>query len=153
MNTKSNNMSAHVILAASAMIILASVCATHGQDTVEKNDDVLITPVAYTSEQLRDPFEGYVLDEAIPVDNVIYEEEAVVLPALAIAGITWGSSYPQAIINDKVVKAGDMVGDVQVVSIAKEGLIFLYKKKQFIVPAPGAGGAQKSNKKSGKDER
>jgi hypothetical protein len=150
MNTKTNNMSAQVILAASALIVLAGVCATHGQGIVEKNDDVLVTPVAYTSENLRDPFEGYVIEEPLQADEALPEED-VVLPALTIAGITWGSSFPQAIINDKVVKAGDMVGDVQVISIAKEGLIFLYRKKQFILPAPGAGGAQKSDQKNFKD--
>jgi hypothetical protein len=150
MNTKTNNLSAQVILAASAIIVLAGVCATHGQDIVEKNDDVLVTPVAYTSEDLRDPFEGYVTEEPLHADEPLPEED-VVLPALTIAGITWGSSFPQAIINDKVVKAGDMVGDVQIISIAKEGLTFLYRKKQFILPAPGAGGAQKSDRKNFKD--
>ena len=150
MNTKTNHMSAQVILAAAVMILLAGVCATHGQDREEKNDDTLVTNVAYTSEDLRDPFEGYVTEEPVSISDVAPEED-VVLPALTIAGITWGSSFPQAIINDKVVKAGDMIGDVQVISIAKEGLIFLYKKKQFILPAPGAGGVQKSDRKNFKE--
>lgn len=153
MNTKKYNKSAQVILAAGVMIVLAGACVTHGQDRDEKSDDVLVTPVAYTSEGLRDPFEGYVIQE-VKLDYVAPPEEGdVVLPALKISGITWGSSFPQAIINDKVVRAGDTVDQVQVVSIAKEGLVFLYKNKQFILPAPGAGSVQKSGQINNRDVR
>jgi len=146
-------MRAQLIFTAGVIIVLAGVCVTHGQDSEETSDDVIVTPVAYTSNDLRDPFEGYVIEAAQPVSDVPPEEGDVVLPALTIAGITWGSSYPQAIINDKVVKPGDMVGDVLVESISKDGLVFLYKKKQFSLPAPGANSVQKSGEKKFREIR
>jgi hypothetical protein len=149
MNTKTNNISALVILA----VVLAGVCATHAQDLQEKSEDLIVIPVVYTSNDLRDPFEGYVIEAASPVSDLPPDEGDVVLPALTIAGIIWGSSFPQAIINDKVVKAGDMVGDVLVDSISKDGLVLLYKKKQFILPAPGASGVNKSNQTKDREVR
>jgi hypothetical protein len=135
MNTKKNTMTAAVMTAAGILLSLIGVCAVYSQ---ESSDGSVVTPVPYTSEKLRDPFEGYVIEEDIPIPVADVVEENVVLPVLTITGITWGSSFPQAIINDKVVKAGDMIGEVQVVSISKEGLEFLYKNRKFISPAPGA---------------
>jgi hypothetical protein len=127
-----------------AVIVLAGFTAANGQDA-EPVVESLSRAVPYTSESLRDPFEGYIQKkvEAIPASRLA-EEENFVPPPLAISGITWGSSFPQAIVNGKVVKAGDMVGDVGVVSISKEGLVFLYNNQQFSMPAPGVSGAQKS---------
>ena len=96
------------------------------------------TAIAYTSENLRDPFEAYVSPESAPMSaDTLAQEENFTPPPLKISGVTWGSGYAQAIINNKVVKAGDMVDDVEIVSIAKEGLVFLYKKQKFTMPAPG----------------
>jgi hypothetical protein len=147
MNTKKISVDGRIITVAAAMMVLAGVYAVHGQDRDEKGDDALITPVAYTSQDRRDPFEPYVIEEPQPGPIEPVEEEEVPLPPLKISGITWGSSFPQAIINDKVVKAGEMIGQVKVVSIAKEGLVFLFRNKQYVLPAPGLAGVQKSGEK------
>jgi len=70
------------------------------------------------------------------------EEENFVPPPLTISGITWGSSFPQAIINGKVVRPGDVIDDVQVISISKEGLVLSYKNQKFSLSAPGMNSVQ-----------
>jgi hypothetical protein len=126
-----------ILIAASLTGMSLAVDPVWGQDGGQKSPDSLVTPVTYTSENLRDPFEGYIVEEAVPVPVGSLEDEETVPPVLKISGISWGSSFPQAIVNDKVVRAGDRVDDVEIVSIKKEGLVFLYNKRQFVIPAPG----------------
>lgn len=98
----------------------------------------------YTSEHLRDPFEAYISRDVVPMSaESLAQEENFTPPPLAITGVTWGSSFPQAIINNQVVKAGDMVGDVEVVAISKQGIIFQYNKQKFTMPLPS--GTNSSN--------
>ena len=148
MNKKAKNMKAVLMAIACASMVLAGFVASYGQDSSEVGEESFVKPVAYTSESLRDPFEGYIIKQTAPLSaSQLAQEENFIPPPLAISGVTWGSSFPQAIVNGKVVKAGDLVGEAQVVSISKEGLVFLYRNQQFSLPAPGANsGAQSGSK-------
>jgi len=87
--------------------------------------------------------EGYIQEEKTPLPaEKLMEEENFVPPPLTISGITWGSSFPQAIINGKVVRPGDVIDDVQVISISKEGLVLSYKNQKFSLSAPGMNSVQ-----------
>jgi len=132
-----------------AIMVLTGSTFVYGQDSSVSGDEFPVKTVTYTSESLRDPFEGYIRKEVVPLSaEQLAKEENFVQPALLISGITWGSSFPQAIVNGKVVKAGDMVGEVQVVSISKQGLVFSYKNQQFSLSAPGASSGAISGSKT-----
>jgi hypothetical protein len=128
-----------------AIMLLIGNAAVYGQAA---GDDGFLKTVSYTSESLRDPFEGYIHKEVAPMPaSQLIEEENFVMPVLLISGITWGSSFPQAIINGKIVQVGDQIGEVQVAGISKEGVVFAYKRQKFSLPAPGANsGAQSGSK-------
>ena len=95
-----------------------------------------VPQLEYTTGNLRDPFEPEPFEEE--------EEEALMnqttsqskLPFLSIQGIVWGSGLPQAIINNQVVKIGDLIKGVRVVDISKEGVTVFYEGRQQLIAAP-----------------
>lgn len=97
---------------------------------------VIEKPVGeYTSESLRDPFKPYVLEEKKASTGEGTTEEA--LPRLEVQGIIWGSTLPQAIINNTVVKAGDTIEEARILEIGKEGVTIFFKNRQYKLGSPG----------------
>jgi hypothetical protein len=94
--------------------------------------------INYTAEKSRDPFKAYVkIEEEKPVEVKV--EVPVSPPPLTIQGIVWGGPTPVVIIDNKVAKTGDTIGEVKVVKIGKEGVTILYKNKEFILSSSVAG--------------
>lgn len=58
--------------------------------------------------------------QPIPRPDQKIEEIPVV-----VKGLVWNSDIPQAIVNDKVVRVGDEVSGMKVVSIQKKGIEFV----------------------------
>ncbi len=50
------------------------------------------------------------------------ELEPKLMPELTITGLIWNSDRPQAIINAEVVGIGDIVSEVEIISINKKGV-------------------------------
>lgn len=99
------------------------------------SQEVITRPtVEYNAETFKDPFLG-VAEKAVPAEKVVSVEK-VSLPALTVQGIIWGTKLPQAIINNKVVKTGDTIGDVRIVGIDKEGVTVFFKGRQVTIPSP-----------------
>ncbi len=76
--------------------------------------------------------------EALPVhisEGAKQEDANVTLPAMTVTGIVWGTKQPRAIINSEVYGEGDIVKDTeaQVKKISEEGILFLYKNKEFLM--------------------
>lgn len=104
--------------------------------------------VKYTAEGLRDPFESYLIKEkaaGIKEEGAAVEQ---VLPSLVVQGIIWGGSFPQAIINDKVVKIGDEVEGARILEISKEGVVVFYDNRRYDLSSPAAAGLENLKKKS-----
>jgi hypothetical protein len=57
---------------------------------------------------------------------------------LVVQGLIWGGRFPQAIINNKVVKIGDIIEGAQVLSIDKDGVTVSSQEMQYRLPAPAA---------------
>ncbi len=83
----------------------------------------------YTSSKLRDPFTLTVPQEALAVKTTGPSP----LPAFKIDGFVWGSSLPQAIINNKVYAVGDTVEGAQIIKIDKDGITFLFQDNVYTV--------------------
>lgn len=106
--------------------------------------EVIVRPkVEYNAGGLRDPFQTpFIEEEAAALrEPVVYEGPIIepLLPPLTVQGIIWGGKFSQAIINNKVVKAGDTIEGVRVISIDKVGIALFFEGKEYNLPSPAAG--------------
>ena len=84
--------------------------------------------IEYKSEDLRDPFQ----EEKIEIEEQPQVQiETKPLPSLQIQGIVWGGGFPQAIINNKVVRVGDTIEGVRITDINKSGVIVFFGNRQY----------------------
>jgi len=96
--------------------------------------------VEYKSEEFKDPFQPPEEKEPEVEQKEQITEEAkppAPLPALKIEGLVWGGRFPQAIINQKVVKIGDAIEGAQIVDINREGVTLNFNNTQYNLPSPG----------------
>ena len=91
--------------------------------------------VIYTSRDLRDPFKSPFEMQGIPVveDRPVVPEIEYGLSHINVQGMVWGSKMPQAIINNQVVRVGEIIDGAEVLEIRQEGVYILYEGKQYIV--------------------
>lgn len=54
-------------------------------------------------------------------------------PSLTVQALVWGGQYPQAIINNTVVKVGDTIEEAEILEIAKDKVKLLYKGRNFFI--------------------
>jgi len=95
--------------------------------------------VEYKAQNLRDPFQPLLTQEKNSQADV---QQVKTLPTVNIQGVIWGGIFPQAIIDEKVVKKGDMVGEMRIVEIGKEGITVLFDNKEYVL-SPSVGMGQK----------
>ena len=90
--------------------------------------------VEYTGQGLRDPFQSP-FELYKPVEEPEEKPPPVIggLSHLEVQGIIWDSKIPQAIINNTVVKAGEVIEGAEILAIRKEGVYVLYEGKQYIL--------------------
>lgn len=121
--------------------------AAHGEfkmiEELEKQEKpasperVVRTGVEYKAEGLRDPFKESAVPEGQAGGVTAGPEVQEALPpALTVTGLIWGGSLPQAIINDKVVKIGDIIEGAKVTGITKEGVSILFQGRQYNLSSP-----------------
>ena len=56
-------------------------------------------------------------------------------PQLKISGLIWNSDRPQAIINNQIVNIGDQIENSTIKQITKTGIVIIFQKKEFTIPA------------------
>jgi len=80
--------------------------------------------IEYRAEGLRDPFEE---------DELEIKEEgpAKPLPPLQVTGIVWGGSLPQAIINNKVMKVGDIIDEARIIDIKNNSVTVFFDNRKY----------------------
>lgn len=88
----------------------------------------------YDGDMFRDPF----ANPFTPVKDEVKESVAkeIKLPVLNVQGLMWGANYPSAIINDKVVKVGDVIEGATIIDINSKQVLVKYQEKSFQLPAP-----------------
>ena len=101
-------------------------------DQNQAREAIVRPKLEYTATGLRDPFQlaAFQTKSDKGKDTV----KAVVtksFPKLTLQGIIWGSSLPQAIINNKVIRVGDTLESVDIVDIGKEGVIVLFAGTEY----------------------
>jgi hypothetical protein len=93
------------------------------------------------SEELRDPFRSYMPAEEIlapgqeqaaaPVETS--RDETFDYSSLSVTGLVWGTDKAKAIINGNIYSKGDIVNEAQILEINKEGILFKYKSKEYLM--------------------
>lgn len=120
-----------------------SVLSLAQEEPAERTDEVITPNVEYKAEGLRDPFQSY-LEQRKTEELIAASPEAEVpLLTLTVQGIIWGGSFPQAIINDKVVKTEDTIDGARITNITKEGVSVLFEGRQYNLSSPAASTVKK----------
>jgi len=84
--------------------------------------------IEYKSEDLRDPFQ----EEKIEIEEQPQVQiETEPLTGFQVQGIVWGGGFPQAIINNKVVRVGDTIEEVRITDINKSGVTVFSGNRQY----------------------
>ncbi len=91
--------------------------------------------VTYEAADLRDPFKRY----GEPETDQSAGAEKPTLPLLSVSGIIWGVAMPQAIINGKVVKIGDIIDEVKIIDINKDFISVVFSGRQYKLDSPASG--------------
>jgi len=103
---------------------------------------IMIRPkLAYDASDLKDPFDDFLPKAKVKSSAKIAgigAEQVAPLPSFAVQGLIWGGSLPQAVIDDQVVKVGDVIQDAEIVEISKEGIKVLYNKKIHKLAPPSS---------------
>lgn len=101
-----------------------------------------LPPPALETSLARDPFripeplEQILLEKSTGPSLLpapVHPEPVKVIdpPRLTLQGLFWGIEHPQAIIDRKIVSAGERLGEAQVVDITSEGIQILYQGGNF----------------------
>jgi hypothetical protein len=98
--------------------------------------------VQYQAADSRDPFQSPFQKKV----ETAGAAEGASLPSLTVQGLIWGGNFPQAIINNKVVKVGDVIEDAQVINIDKNGVTIMFGEKLYNLSSPASGGEPSSTK-------
>ncbi|MFA5116291.1 MAG: hypothetical protein WC486_03315 [Candidatus Omnitrophota bacterium] len=104
---------------------------------------IMIRPkLVYDAADLKDPFDDFLpkakVKPSSKISGIGTEQQAAPLPSFTVQGLIWGGSLPQAVIDDQVVKVGDVIQDAEIVEISKEGIKVLYNKKIHKLAPPSS---------------
>ena len=96
--------------------------------------------IAYKTKDLRSPFAKPFVEQSETAVEAAKPEAAQApekhLPALTVQGVIWGGIFPQAIINNKVVRIGDTIEKVGITGINKDGIEVIFEERIYQVPSP-----------------
>jgi len=96
----------------------------------------------YSSQDFRDPFLNYLPQKAaVEVSGSETEGFTSKFKSLTVEGIIWGSSMPQAIVNNRVIKIGDELEGARVTGINKDGITLLMQDREYKLGPPSASGS------------
>ncbi len=106
--------------------------------------------IEYKAEGLRGPFynaEDYIVEKEPQKPDLTGQETRPKrpLPDLSVQGIIWDTALPQAIINNKVVKIGDLLEEAQIIDISKSGITVLFDNQQYNLSVTKAGNKTQAN--------
>lgn len=111
-----------------------------------KPEEKIVRPeVEYIAGGYRNPFKKLIekTDIKSEVNQAAQkpkQEEMPPPPWFTVQGIVWGGDFPQAIIDNKVVKAGDSIEGYLIKDISKEGVTLLFKGFEYKLSSPATGG-------------
>ncbi len=84
-------------------------------------------------EPVEDPLEGAGAEENLNETETVIEEEVEMPPDLKLGGIITGQGDPYAIINGWVLRPGDEMSGVKIISINDSGVTYLFNDMEHII--------------------
>jgi len=117
------------------LLVLLSLLLTHpsvkAQVSSKKGG---VKKVRYTGQGLRDPFRSpFEMEFVIEIEEPVKPAVEADLSHLKVQGMVWGSKLPQAIINNTLVRVGEIIEGAEILDIRKEGIYVLYEGRQYII--------------------
>lgn len=97
--------------------------------------DSLRPKVDFVGSVSKKPFYNFLKKEIQKVFKA-EEEQVVLAPNLAIQGLIWGGELPLAIIDNRVLKVGDVINGYTIDKIDKNGVVLSVSGKLFKVSPP-----------------
>jgi len=82
------------------------------------------------TDPLRDLFQLYLYRVRLVKPE---EKIEIPLPKFTIEGIVWNSDMPQAIVDGRVVRIGDVIENVEIVNIEKRGITVSYNDENVLI--------------------
>lgn len=118
-----------------------------GESQDAEVDKLNLRPVIeFKTEKKKSSFQDYYRQKKKEQEGPFLEKEmleagisgggTLMLPPLDLKGLVWGTDTPQAIINGKVLKIGDTIDEVKIVTIDKTGVGVLFQGKTAKVASP-----------------
>jgi hypothetical protein len=114
--------------------------------------------VEFKPQNDKDPFRkpyGKDMEKKTDEATIAVPKVEKPLPSFTVQGIFWGGKFPQAIIDDQVVKVGDTIKEARIVDITREGITVSFDDKIHTITAPGIIKLESltESPKGGKDEQ
>lgn len=126
----------HISASLVFVCMVAVPLSAHGAESAASEVLGKQNPVEYRAEDFEDPFGTMATTEEPGEKKKEVKVEARPLPPLSIQGLIWGGNFPQAIVNEQVVKIGDTINEVRIVDIKKEGLVVSFQGQEHNIPSP-----------------
>jgi len=119
------------------------------EEEAEKSDSIRRSDVEYTAVNFQDPFMpqlDILKEEEEPqiIEEVVSDKpKASELFSFSIQGIIWNSDIPLVIINNQVLKKGeiflmDNAEEIKIIDIDKEGVTIMYSGREEKLFSPNA---------------
>lgn len=146
------------------IFLLASISQGSSPEQTKEVPQGFIRPkVEYNAGGFIDPFVNRDKDkeEAVvrtgQVERSFAPEVKRDPPKLELQGITWGGRFPQAIINSRVVKAGDTMQldeiqgtEIGIINIDKDGIVFSFEDSEYKIASPAMMATSDKESKGGR---
>jgi hypothetical protein len=99
-----------------------------GQNSFTYAEEKKEYKIIYSGEGYSNPFKSW-LPEEKPVEEIqrLIEEKEGELPEFTVQGIVWEETFPQAIINNSVVKIGDKIEGAEILEIERDRIKLSYE--------------------------
>ena len=132
-----------------------------GNELTPDAGPVEAVPVAEISNEVQDEESLDVVDpfvSALPSNEIAVfdlengeepaheQEPELDLSVFQVSGLVWGQAAPKAIINDNVYGVGDELDGAKILNISKEGILFGYNNKKYLLNRDGSSVADKGGK-------
>ena len=113
-----------------SLSILLLILAGNLVNAQSRPKSLSLKTVEYTSRDLRDPFKSpfEMAKGELPESTM-----GAGLSHLKVQGMVWNSVMPQAIINNTVIKIGELIEGAEILDIRKEGIYVLYEGRLYIL--------------------
>lgn len=107
---------------------------TQGEEFLQRPEMI------YKGSDFRDPFKSYIIKQEEnntqdALSNTATQQvQGKVPPSLTVQGLVWGGDFPQAIINNKVVRIGETIEAATVKAIDKGAVTLIFEGKEYKLP-------------------